>query len=48
MGNDSERTDIPIPGHEGDLGGLRTMGVIDYPSAGMVAATDLLFPAGLA
>lgn len=29
------------------LGRLRTLGFIDYPSTGYVAATNLLFPAGL-
>ena len=30
-----------------NLGSLRTLGVIDYPQTGYVAATDLLFPPGL-
>lgn len=34
-------------GYFNNLGALRSLGVIDYPSPGMVAATDLLFPDGL-
>lgn len=30
-----------------NLGAMRTMGAIDYPSKGMVRASDLLFPAGV-
>lgn len=34
-------------GYSNNLGGLRSLGLIDYPQPGTVAATDLLFPAGL-
>lgn len=34
-------------GFANNLGALRTLGVIAYPEAGRVAATDLLFPKGL-
>lgn len=30
-----------------DLGAMRSLGIIDYPQPGHVAATELLFPAGL-
>lgn len=30
-------------GYANNLGALRSLGLIDYPSPGMVAATDLLF-----
>lgn len=34
-------------GYTNNLGGLRTLGLIDYPSGGMVAATERLFPPAL-
>ncbi len=34
-------------GYTNNLGGLRTLGLLDYPSGGMVVATDRLFPASL-
>lgn len=34
-------------GYGNNLGGLRSLGAIDYPQPGYVAATDLLFPAGV-
>jgi Mn-dependent DtxR family transcriptional regulator len=34
-------------GYTNNLGGLRTLGLIDYPDSGCVAATELLFPEGL-
>lgn len=34
-------------GYANNLGKLRSLGLIDYPRAGEVAATDLLFPKGL-
>ena len=38
--------DVPITsgGFKNNLGKLRTLGAIDYPSPGMVAATPMLFP----
>jgi hypothetical protein len=33
-------------GFKNNLGAMRTLGAIDYPSPGEVAATDLLFPEG--
>jgi hypothetical protein len=34
-------------GYGNNLGGLRSLGLIDYPVRGAVAATELLFPAGI-
>jgi hypothetical protein len=34
-------------GYANNLGRLRTLDLIDYPTSGMVALTGLLFPAGL-
>lgn len=34
-------------GYANNLGSLRSLGLIDYPQAGYVAATELLFPDGL-
>ena len=34
-------------GYQNNLGNLRSLGLVDYPCQGFVAATDLLFPAGL-
>lgn len=34
-------------GYSNNLGALRTLGLVDYPRSGHVAATDLLFPLGL-
>lgn len=34
-------------GYSNNLGALRTLGLVDYPRSGHVAATGLLFPAGL-
>ena len=34
-------------GYSNNLGALRSLGVVDYPQSGHVAATELLFPAGL-
>jgi hypothetical protein len=34
-------------GYTNNLGSLRSLGLIDYPAPGYVAATDLLFPDGL-
>lgn len=34
-------------GFKNNLGALRTLGLIDYPNPGMVAATETLFPPGL-
>ena len=31
-------------GYANNLGALRSLGLLDYPASGMVAATDLLFP----
>jgi Mn-dependent DtxR family transcriptional regulator len=33
-------------GYTNNLGALRSLGLLDYPSPGMVSATDLLFPKG--
>lgn len=35
-------------GYTNNLGNLRSLGLVDYPQPGLVAATDLLFPEGLA
>lgn len=35
-------------GYTNNLGSLRSLGLIDYPERGTAAATELLFPAGLA
>jgi uncharacterized protein DUF87 len=35
-------------GYDNNLGRLRSLGIVDYPTKGTVAATDLLFPEGLA
>lgn len=35
-------------GYQNNLGGMRSLGIIDYPTPGYVAATPLLFPRGLA
>jgi uncharacterized protein len=35
-------------GYTNNLGALRGLGLLDYPKSGMVVATDLLFPDGLA
>ena len=44
------RTGInPSGGHFGNtVGPLRTLGLVEYPSRGMIAATDLVWPDGLA
>jgi hypothetical protein len=34
-------------GYANNLGRLRTLGLIEYPTGGYVAATELLFPDGL-
>ena len=34
-------------GYSNNLGALRSLGLVDYPRSGFVAATALLFPAGL-
>ncbi len=34
-------------GYSNNLGALRSLGLVDYPQSGHVAATALLFPAGL-
>jgi hypothetical protein len=34
-------------GYTNNLGSLRSLGLIDYPQGGFVAATGLLFPDGL-
>jgi hypothetical protein len=34
-------------GYANNLGALRSLGVLDYPSRGTVAATPLLFPDGI-
>lgn len=35
---------VSSSGYANNLGGLRSLGLLDYPSQGMVAATELLFP----
>jgi hypothetical protein len=45
----SQRVDQPVTsgGFKNNLGALRTLGLIDYPSPGLVVATETLFPPGL-
>lgn len=39
---------VTSSGFANSLGSLRSLGLLDYPSRGQVAATELLFPVGLA
>jgi hypothetical protein len=39
---------VTSSGYANNLGGLRTLGLIDYPTKGRVVATDRLFPSSLA
>jgi hypothetical protein len=44
---DAAGTSATSSAYLNNLGALRTLGFIDYPSSGQVAATDMLFPAAV-